>query len=140
MDTVGAGAPEKPTSRLMLLLNMVTPDELYDDQDYEEILEDVNDECAKYGEIEGVRVPRPIPKPKHWMTQADSYRIQEENRRRDDAAGVGRVYVMYKALESTEKAMKALGGRQFANRTILVANVPEVGVSVLIKPVNQSYW
>jgi hypothetical protein len=36
------------------------------------------------------------------------------------------VYVMYKALESTEKAMKALGGRQFANRTILVANVPEV--------------
>lgn len=110
----------------MLLLNMVTPDELYDDQDYNEILEDIHEECSKYGEIEGVRVPRPIPKPKHWMTQADAYRVQEENRRADEAAGVGRVYVLYKELESTEKAIKGIGGRQFANRTILVAIVPEV--------------
>lgn len=115
-----------PTSRVMLLLNMVTPDELYDDQDYSEILEDIQEECSKYGEIEGVRVPRPIAMPKVWMPQDEMYRTKENNRKKDEEAGVGRVYVMYKEVESTGKAMKAIGGRQFAGRTILVASVAEV--------------
>ena len=110
----------------MLLLNMVTPEELYDDQDYSDILEDIQEECSKYGEIEGVRVPRPIAMPKIWMPQDEMYRTKEANRKKDDEAGVGRVYVLYKEIESTAKAMKAIGGRQFAGRTILVASVAEV--------------
>lgn len=110
----------------MLLLNMVTPEELYDDQDYSDILEDIQEECSKYGEIEGVRVPRPIEMPKVWMPQDEMYRTKESNRKKDEEAGVGRVYVMYKEVESTAKAMKAIGGRQFAGRTILVASVAEV--------------
>jgi splicing factor U2AF subunit len=110
----------------MLLLNMVTPEELYDDQDYADILEDIQEECSKYGEIEGVRVPRPIAIPTIWMPQDEMYRVKEANRKKDDEAGVGRVYVLYKDIESTAKAMKAIGGRQFAGRTILVACVAEV--------------
>ena len=110
----------------MLLLNMVTADELYDDQDYKEILEDISDECGKYGEVEGVRVPRPVPKSKKWEPSDSAASTAEKNRKADEEAGVGRVYVMYKNVEMAQKAMKAIGGRQFAGRTILVATVPEV--------------
>lgn len=121
---------DAPTSRVMLLLNMVTPEELYNDDDYNDIIEDINDECSKYGEIEGVRIPRPVPKSKKWESTEAAAATAERNKRTDDEAGVGRVYVMYKDVESTKKAMNAIGGRQFAGRTILVANVPEVSLAV----------
>ncbi|KAK8844129.1 hypothetical protein IAR55_006923 [Kwoniella newhampshirensis] len=116
---------DAPTSRVMLLLNMVTPEELVRDDDYADILEDINEECGKYGEVEGVRIPRPTPKSKKWEPSDSAAATAEKNRKADEEAGVGRVYVMYKDIESTKKAMKAIGGRQFAGRTILVANVSE---------------
>ncbi|RSH86635.1 uncharacterized protein EHS24_004906 [Apiotrichum porosum] len=116
---------EAPASRVMLMLNMVTPDELYDDRDYAEILEDIRDECSKFGEVEGVRIPRPVPKSTKWEPSDSAAQTAEKNRRMDDENGVGRVYVMYSDIESCTKAMKALGGRQFGGRTILVANVTE---------------
>jgi splicing factor U2AF subunit len=118
-----------PTSRVMLLLNMVTSDELYDDQDYQDILEDINEECGKYGEIEGVRVPRPVPKDKTWSANDSAAQTEARAKRIDEHHGVGRVYVLYKDVASAGKAMKALGGRQFAGRTILTASVPEVSFS-----------
>lgn len=114
-----------PVSRVMLLLNMVTADELYDDEEYQEIMEDIQSECAKYGEVEGVRVPRPVPKSKKWEPSDSAVVTAEKARRADLESGVGRVYVMYRDVESTKKAMEALGGRQFGGRTIVVAYVPE---------------
>ncbi|WVR08881.1 hypothetical protein IAU60_005940 [Kwoniella sp. DSM 27419] len=116
---------DAPPTRVMLMLNMVTPEELYSDQDYEEILEDINDECGKYGEVEGVRIPRPVPKSKKWEPTDSAASTAEKNRKADEENGVGRVYVMYKDVESAKKAMKAIGGRQFAGRTILVASVSD---------------
>ncbi|ODN80911.1 hypothetical protein L202_03036 [Cryptococcus amylolentus CBS 6039] len=116
---------DAPPSRVMLLLNMVTPEELYSDEEYADILEDINDECSKYGEIEGVRIPRPVPKSKKWESTQDAQATADRAKQTDDEAGVGRVYVLYKDVEGAQKAMKALGGRQFAGRTILVASVSE---------------
>lgn len=125
---------EGPTSRVMLLLNMVTADELYDDQDYQDILEDINDECGKYGEIEGVRVPRPVPKDKSWNPNDSAAQTEAKAKKIDEHNGVGRVYVMYKDNVACGKAMKALGGRQFAGRTILTASVSEVSSGVVPTP------
>lgn len=121
-----ANNPEGPTSRVMLLLNMVTADELYGNDDYQDILEDINEECGKYGEIEGVRVPRPTPKDKSWNAHDSAAQTEAKAKKIDEQNGVGRVYVMYKEVASAGKAMKALGGRQFAGRTILTASVSEV--------------
>lgn len=110
----------------MLLLNMVEPDELYSDEDYNDILEDINEECSKYGEVEGVRVPRPVPKSKKWEPTDSAAATAAKAKEADDEAGVGRVFVLFREVESTKKAMKAIGGRQFAGRTILVASVSEV--------------
>lgn len=40
---------------------MVSPDELVNDEDYEEIFEDMKEECAKYGSLIKVVIPRPDP-------------------------------------------------------------------------------
>ncbi|WWC72908.1 uncharacterized protein I206_106872 [Kwoniella pini CBS 10737] len=120
-----SNANDVPPTRVMLLLNMVTPEELYSDEDYQEILEDINEECGKYGEVEGVRIPRPVAKNKKWAPGDSAAVSAEKNRQIDEENGVGRVYVMYTKTEDCSKAMKAIGGRQFGGRTILVANVPE---------------
>lgn len=124
-NIVSSASIEEVTSRCMLLLNMVEPDELYSDEDYNDILEDINEECSKYGEVEGVRVPRPVPKSKKWEPTDSAAATAAKAKEADDEAGVGRVFVLFREVESTKKAMKAIGGRQFAGRTILVASVSE---------------
>lgn len=47
-------------TEVLCLLNMVMPEELVDDEDYEEILEDVRDECCKYGSVRSIEIPRPV--------------------------------------------------------------------------------
>jgi len=38
---------------------MATPDDLVDDQFYDELLEDVKNECLKLGNVEVIDIPRP---------------------------------------------------------------------------------
>ena len=117
--------PEEVTSRCMVMLNMVEPDELRDDEEYQDILADINDECSKFGPVEGVRVPRPVPKASTWEPSDTAATRAEKNRQVDEANGVGKVYVMFHNVADVQKAMLALGGRQFAGRTILVASISE---------------
>ena len=46
-QAVGAGPP----TTVLCLMNMVTPSELVDDEEYEEISDDVRDECKKLGKV-----------------------------------------------------------------------------------------
>lgn len=47
-------------TEVLCLLNMVMPEELLDDEDYEEILEDIREECCKYGTVRSIEIPRPV--------------------------------------------------------------------------------
>ena len=47
-------------TEVLCLMNMVTTDELVDDEEYEDILMDIQDECSKYGLIKSIEIPRPI--------------------------------------------------------------------------------
>lgn len=38
----------------------VTPEELKDEEEYEDILEDIKEECNKYGVVRSIEIPRPI--------------------------------------------------------------------------------
>lgn len=49
------------STEILCLLNMVTEEELQDEEEYEEILEDVKEECNKYGQVKSIEIPRPIP-------------------------------------------------------------------------------
>ncbi|NXW80633.1 U2AF2 factor, partial [Hirundo rustica] len=47
-------------TEVLCLLNMVLPEELLDDEEYDEIVEDVRDECGKYGTVKSIEIPRPV--------------------------------------------------------------------------------
>lgn len=46
-------------TRILELRNMVEPEELVDDEEYEDIVEDIREESTKYGEVTEVKIPRP---------------------------------------------------------------------------------
>ncbi|WEW58839.1 hypothetical protein PRK78_004307 [Emydomyces testavorans] len=99
------------TGRVLQLLNMVTAEELMDNEDYEEICDDVRDECSKYGQVLELKVPRPTGGSRQ-------------------SAGVGKIYVKFDSYESAYKAMKALAGRKFQDRTVVATFFSEVRFSV----------
>lgn len=99
------------TSRVLQLLNMVTAEELLDNEDYEEICEDVKEECSKYGNIIDLKIPRPSGGSRQ-------------------SAGVGKIFVKYDSAESTTKALQALAGRKFADRTVVTTYFPEENFDV----------
>ncbi|CAI7602237.1 unnamed protein product [Penicillium manginii] len=99
------------TGRVLQLLNMVTVDELLDNDDYEEILEDVGEECSKYGKVLSLKVPRPSGGSRQ-------------------TAGVGKIYVKFDTEQSATSALKALAGRKFSDRTVVVSYFGEENFDV----------
>lgn len=84
-------------------------------QCFTEICDDVRDECSKYGTILELKVPRPSGGSKQ-------------------SAGVGKIYVKFDTPESATKALKALAGRKFADRTVVTTYFPEVSNTQLLRP------
>jgi len=96
----GMSGPGMPTE-VLCLLNMVTEDELRDEEEYEDILEDIREECSKYGEVRSLEIPRPLPGV--------------------DVPGVGKVFVEFTSDGDCQKAQHALSGRRFSNRTVVTS-------------------
>ncbi|KAF9191538.1 U2 small nuclear RNA auxiliary factor 2 [Haplosporangium sp. Z 11] len=97
----GAGPTEVVPTQVLQLLNMVSPEELEDDQEYEDILEDIRDECSKFGRVEDVKIPRPVAG--------------------ETVSGIGKIFVKYGTAEEATVALRALSGRKFADRTVLTS-------------------
>ena len=93
-------------SRVIQFLNMVTSDDLTDNDEYEEIMNDIKTECSKYGTVLDMKIPRPIGN----GTQNQ---------------GVGRVFVRFETQEDADKALTKISGRKFLERTIVGAYLQE---------------
>ncbi|KAE9401099.1 hypothetical protein BT96DRAFT_919077 [Gymnopus androsaceus JB14] len=119
-----AGESTGGDSRILLMLNMVTPDDLIDDEEYGDLFEDVKEECAHFGPVEDLRIPRPVKKDKSKWAPGEGLDPQSAARI-DEAAGVGRVYVKYVDSESAAGALKSLAGRSFAGRSIIATLLSE---------------
>jgi splicing factor U2AF subunit len=125
----GTTSTDLQESRVLQLLNMVTAEELMDTDEYEgkpinrcrfmppklhvsplmivtEIVEDVREECEKYGKVLELKIPRPSGG--------------------RSVPGVGKVFVKFEEQESAQKALRALAGRKFADRTVVVTYFGEV--------------
>ncbi|KAL8937560.1 MAG: hypothetical protein Q9211_003621 [Gyalolechia sp. 1 TL-2023] len=107
----GTTSTDLDEGRVLQLLNMVTAEELIDNEDYQEICEDVKEECEKYGEVLEMKIPRP------------SGGSRQSN-------GVGKIFVKYDNAESARKALQALAGRKFADRTVVTTYFSEENFEV----------
>lgn len=90
-----------PSTEVLCLLNMVTVEELKDDEEYEDILDDIKEECSRYGQVKSVEIPRPI----------DTV----------DVPGLGKVFIEFNSVLDCQKAQLKLTGRKFANRTVVTS-------------------
>ncbi|KAF8892089.1 hypothetical protein BD779DRAFT_1610269 [Infundibulicybe gibba] len=107
-------------TRILLMLNMVTADDLTDDQEYGDLYEDVKEECSNFGTVEDLRIPRPVKKDKSkWAPGEGGQQAAQDAVRVDEAAGVGRVYVKYADATCAKAALNSLAGRSFAGRSII---------------------
>lgn len=72
-----------------------------------EIREDVHAECEKFGKIISLKIPRPVGGSRQ-------------------SAGVGKIYIKFDTPESATKALQALAGRKFSDRTVVTTYFSEV--------------
>lgn len=104
MAFAGLGGGE-PTSCIQMA-NMLSVDELKDDDEYTEILEDVLGEMKNYGEVDSMEIPRP-------PTEGDI----------PDYISI--VYVKYVEVASAIKAQMELEGRTFGGNSVACNFFPE---------------
>ncbi|XP_047495535.1 splicing factor U2AF 50 kDa subunit-like isoform X1 [Penaeus chinensis] len=90
-----------PATEVLCLMNMVTPEELKDDEEYEDIQEDIREECSRYGIVRSVEIPRPVEGV--------------------EVPGVGKVFVEFNSVLDCQKAQQNLTGRKFANRVVVTS-------------------
>ncbi|XP_033756528.1 splicing factor U2AF 50 kDa subunit-like isoform X1 [Pecten maximus] len=95
--TQGSG----PATEVLCLMNMVAPEELEDEEEYEDILEDVKEECGKYGIVRSIEIPRPI--------------------KGVEVPGCGKIFVEFNSIIDCQKAQQALTGRKFSNRVVVTS-------------------
>ncbi|KAL3525409.1 hypothetical protein ACH5RR_013781 [Cinchona calisaya] len=98
--------PGTLATKVLCLTQVVTPDELKDDEDYEDILEDMKMECGKFGALVNLVIPRPSPNG-------------------DPTPGVGKVFLEYADVESATKARQGLNGRKFGGNQVVAVFYPE---------------
>jgi splicing factor U2AF subunit len=95
-----------PPSRILVLKNMVLVQELEIDEEYDEIKEDVKEECEKFGKVESMKIPRPV-------------------KGKTDIPGLGKIFMEYSSIDEAKNARKELHGRIFADNTVEVSYYDE---------------
>merc|ERR1711981_1376629 len=80
---------------------MLTPEEPTDEAQSEDILQDIREECAKYGTVKSVEIPRPVPGV--------------------EVPGCLNIFVEFYSIPDCQKAQHALTGRKFSNRVVVTS-------------------
>ncbi|POM69179.1 Splicing factor U2af large subunit [Phytophthora palmivora] len=96
--------PEDQTSAVLKMANMVSIDELRDDEEYADLAEDVEEECKRFGSVAGMEIPRP--------------------KDGEEVPGLGCIYVRFGKEEDAVSALKALNGRKFGGNIVKVTYFP----------------
>ncbi|KAG9134516.1 hypothetical protein Leryth_024132 [Lithospermum erythrorhizon] len=102
---IGISTTEIPT-KVLCLSEAISAEELTDDGEYEEILQDMKEECQKFGDLINVIIPRPT--------------MNEE-----ELQGHGKVFLEYADVTGCAKARAALSGRKFGGNAVVAIYYPE---------------
>lgn len=100
--TVSANVLLTSSTTVVELRNVVTREEVENDEEFEEIKDDMEEEGGKFGKLESVVIPRPNDGPAMY-------------------AGIGRVFLKYSTKEEAERAHATMSGRRFGDKTVEAA-------------------
>jgi len=146
LATAVKNATADPT-RILVLMNIINLSDFPGDNEeseYQEFIEDITEECARYGKVNRIFVPRPTTKQKNhtvehfdgndWDDVDDVDEMDEEESVEDPPPpGFGKVFVEYEKIEHAKRAQTALSGRRYDGRMVITSFHPEE------KWVNQVY-
>ena len=90
----GGQIQKSPPSRILVLKNMVTKEDLENPEDYLDIKADIETECSRFGQVLSVAIPR------------------------GESPGVGNVIVEYPNIQQAASAAVSLIGRRFNKRIV----------------------
>lgn len=96
-----------PPTKVIRLSNMTTEEDLHEDENYQDLVEDVKDECEKHGNVISVVIPRGTKG--GW--ESDS--------------GEGFIFVEYSLPTEAVQAKSVLAGRKFNGKIVQVVFYPE---------------
>lgn len=89
-----------PPTRVVELKNMLTMEDLTSDEDYQDVMEDTKEECAQFGALKSVIIPR-------------------------EGVGATKIFLEYMTKEDAAKAINGLAGRTFDGRKVEAAYFSE---------------
>ena len=85
-------------TRVLVLLNMVTDDDLSSEEDYQELIAEVREECAKFGSLLSIKIPRP-----------------QDN---VEPSAIRKVFLEYATVSDALAAQSELNGRKFGHNVV----------------------
>jgi hypothetical protein len=106
-----------PPSAVIRLLNMTSPADLADDNAYNELLEDVSDECNTHGTVKSIIIPRT-----------------------SDPASNGLIFVFFVNVADAQKCLKAVEGRRFNGKVVEGTFYPEELFAQKVYVLPQDYF
>ena len=88
-------------------MNLVSAEDLFEDDIYNELYEDIMEECKRFGAIDHILIPRP------------------DLQTGICAPSVGKVFVKFKYIIPAKQARHNLAGRTYNKRTVIASFYPE---------------
>ncbi|RID50993.1 hypothetical protein BRARA_H01687 [Brassica rapa] len=98
--------PGPVATTVVCLTQVVTEDELKDDEEFEDIMEDMRQEGGKFGMLTSVVIPRPSPSG-------------------EPVPGLGKVFLKYVDTEGSSRARSGMNGRKFGGNEVVAVFYPE---------------
>lgn len=105
-------------SEVLMLVNMVEEQELLENEDFEDLVLDVREECERYGPVLEIVIPRVLPTDESTMTDIDGKLPNSNDSGPRVGQGVGRVFARFASSEDCAKAKNAIDGRLFNNNRV----------------------
>jgi len=148
LATAVKNATADPT-RILVLMNIINLSDFPGDceeGEYQEFIDDITEECSRYGKVLNILVPRPTTKQKNHtvehfdgndvdldaLTIDDDISEEEESEEEPPPPGFSKVFVEYEKVEYAKRAQTALSGRRYDGRMVITSFHPEDKWSVRI--------
>jgi len=104
----GAAAPAQAATACICVVNMFTEAVLTNDEEYVDVMQDLQEECGKLGNVVDLKVPRPSGP---GMVGQGHY---------------GNAFVLFSSAQEAQAAKDALHGRSFDGLVLDVTFVPGI--------------
>jgi splicing factor U2AF subunit len=151
LATAVKNATADPT-RILVLMNIINLSDFPGDceeGEYQEFIDDITEECLRYGKVLNILVPKPTTKQKNHtvehfdgndidldaLTVDDEISDEEESQEEPPPPGFSKVFVEYEKVEYAKRAQTALSGRRYDGRMVITSFHPEdKWESIILEP------